>query len=107
MREYELLVIMNPDLEETAAIDLVERLLTDTEATLANREVWGLRTLAYPINRQNRGRYILFRVNIDDPTKLTTLQQELLIHQDEIMRFSLVASRAKDSQTEAEDKLGE
>jgi small subunit ribosomal protein S6 len=66
MREYEVAVIYHPDLE----IDLdgarkkVEKVMTDLKATIDKADVWGKRKLAYPIEKQENGIYIFYRVTM-------------------------------------------
>jgi small subunit ribosomal protein S6 len=60
MREYEVALIIRPDVEEEAQQQLVERLseiLTADGGQVDNVETWGRRRLAYEINGVNEGYY--------------------------------------------------
>lgn len=85
---YELLVIFEPDQNETEVLKLVDRMLSDAKATSVDRDVWGLRTLAYAINGQTRGRYVIY-TSLLDQQSVKGLRNELQVKQDEIMRFML------------------
>lgn len=60
MREYEVALIIRPDVEEEAQQQIVERLsevLTADGGQIGNVETWGRRRLAYEINKVNEGYY--------------------------------------------------
>ncbi|MGB9682896.1 MAG: 30S ribosomal protein S6 [bacterium] len=62
MREYELMCILNPDLEESRIDELVTRLqevVTSSGGELQGVEKWGKRHLSYPIKRFYSGYYLL------------------------------------------------
>ena len=70
MRDYELMVVLDPNLEETAIEALntrVQTLATQRGGTVDNVDVWGRRRLAYPIGRYRDGVYILSRLNLPPP----------------------------------------
>jgi len=64
-RNYEALVILDSTLEEEARNELSGRLknLIESNGTLENFDEWGSRKLAYPINKQNEGYYVLVEFN--------------------------------------------
>ena len=62
MRRYEVLYIVHPDLtdEEIKAVsDRYSELVTAQKGTIVKVEDWGQRRLAYDINKQGKGSYIL------------------------------------------------
>lgn len=61
--KYETIFIVNPKLEEAAAIAVVDKFKSLVEANGTNVEVedWGKRRLAYPIEDQTEGVYTLVR----------------------------------------------
>lgn len=64
LREYELVYILQPEMNEEAILDLNERLsqvVSDQQGTMTTTELWGRRTLAYPINKVFEGHYVLHR----------------------------------------------
>jgi small subunit ribosomal protein S6 len=67
MREYELVFIVHPDLDETATTDIVERItgwITESGGTVDKVDPWGKRKLAYPIRKQTEGQYFLFMTHM-------------------------------------------
>lgn len=68
MRDYELVMIISPeaDEEETAAtIERVAGLITGHGGSISEQETWGLRRLAYPIQRFQEGNYVLTRFALE------------------------------------------
>ncbi|MDE0301427.1 MAG: 30S ribosomal protein S6 [Candidatus Poribacteria bacterium] len=62
MREYELVLIINPDLEEAETESLIERIKTNIESNggeVLKVDAWGRRRLAFPIKKNNDGYYVL------------------------------------------------
>ena len=60
MREYELMVILNPEVEERAVEPTLKKFLevvTKDGGTVDNVDTWGRRRLAYEINKKAEGLY--------------------------------------------------
>jgi small subunit ribosomal protein S6 len=67
------------------AVDKFEKLLVDNGATISNREEWGLKRLAYPIQGKTTGFYALLQFDAE-PTVVATL--ETAYRRDEkVVRF--------------------
>lgn len=85
-------MILNPVLSQEQVSETVEKfkkILTDSGAEIVHENNWGLRKLAYPIQKKNTGFYYLteFRSNGEIISKL-----ELEYKRDErVMRFLTVA----------------
>ncbi len=65
MRQYELIIIVQPDLDEettTGVIDRVKGLITDSGGEILNTELWGSRQLAYSIQKFREGYYVYMDV---------------------------------------------
>lgn len=92
-RKYELMIIIDPDEPEKKVLETVEKLLTDAQLQIAKQDIWGLRTLAYPIKKKNRGRYAILNLQTDLSPKITELNSELLM-QDGIMRHVIRKAHA-------------
>ena len=63
MTNYELMFIINPTLEEekkNAVVEKVTEIITNGGGEVSKTEVWGMRKLAYPINYENEGNYVLW-----------------------------------------------
>ena len=62
MREYEIMMVLRPDLEEEVIKSVVERfvnIITDNNGEVTAIEPWGKRRLAYEINDYKEGFYVL------------------------------------------------
>ncbi|GAB6137166.1 30S ribosomal protein S6 [Halanaerobaculum tunisiense] len=60
MRKYETMFIINPDLEEEATEELVERVtdaIANYEGEVVNLDEWGTKELAYEVNDHQAGYY--------------------------------------------------
>ena len=62
---YEVVFILNPNLDEEATAAMVAKFktLVEQNGTLAEVEEWGKRHLAYPINDLTEGYYVLMTFN--------------------------------------------
>ena len=62
MRAYEMMIILDPSLEERTVGSSMEKILKQVTAaggTVDNIDVWGKRTLAYQINKNDEGIYVV------------------------------------------------
>lgn len=70
MKKYEIMYILNASLTEEERVALQEKLhatLTSNGDTIeVNEKDWGLRELAYPINFQTNGYYVVVSVDAKD-----------------------------------------
>ena len=68
MRSYELAFIVHPEVDGddlTAVVDRVKDLVERNGGTVTQIEPWGLRRLAYPVQRQWEGQYVLMRLELE------------------------------------------
>ena len=68
MRNYELVCIFQPELDETAfkgAVERVQSWITEAGGSVDKTEVWGRRKLAYIIHKQTEGQYVLMNITLD------------------------------------------
>ena len=88
MNKYETVFILTPvlsDAQMKEAVDKFKKVLTDNEATIVNEEEWGLRKLAYPIQKKTTGFYNLLEFDAE-PTVVAKL--ETAFRRDEkVIRF--------------------
>lgn len=92
MREYELVVIFHPDLDENAMTDLINRIagwITEDGGEIVKTDIWGRRELAYLIRKQKYGQYVLFQTKMDP--KLGMTLERNLGYLEPVMRFLIVA----------------
>lgn len=90
MRKYELVCIVQPDLDETAfneAVDRVKGWITDAGGNVDKIDVWGKRRLAYPIRKQLEGQYVLLNVTL--PATATAELERNIRFLEPVMRHML------------------
>lgn len=71
MRHYELMLILDPELEDRSVDTTVEKLLKVVPAdggTVDNVDVWGRRRFAYEINKKAEGTYVSW-ISTPSPTR--------------------------------------
>lgn len=91
MRDYELMTIHRPDLAENdveAKIQELETFLTNSEAELTKRDIWGKRRFAYEIDHISEGYYavLTFRAGTDAIASV----DRMLSLADEVVRHKIV-----------------
>lgn len=92
MKNYETVFILNPVLSEEQAKDTVEKfvkVLKKGNANILNQESWGLKKLAYPINKKSTGFYNLIEFAAET-TLINTLETEYR-RDESVMRFLTTA----------------
>ncbi len=68
MRDYELVVIVNPEIEGEAmsgVVDKLSRFITDMSGVVEKVDQWGKRRLAYPIGHSVEGNYMFARFKLE------------------------------------------
>lgn len=68
MTLYELGVIIDPEIDpddETATLERLEKLITDSGGEMVAKDAWGRRALAYPIRKKNHGVYHFWKFECD------------------------------------------
>lgn len=88
MNQYETVFILTPVLSDVQMKEAVEKfkdVLKQNNAEIVNEEMWGLRKLAYPIQKKSTGFYTLIEFN-GEPTIVKRL--ETAFRRDErVLRF--------------------
>lgn len=88
MREYELIYIIDPDLEEEAVVATIDRftqLATGQGAEVVNVERWEKRKLAYEIKDKREGTYVVMELRaqpaaIAEVERVLKLSEAVLRH---------------------------
>lgn len=95
MNEYELTVLIHPDLETDldAPLTVVRKLVTDNGGEIVSEEAWGKKKLAYRIKGQDFAVYQYMDVKLpsDAPLKISNT----LNITDGVMRYLLVKADLK------------
>ncbi len=91
MRDYELMVVMNPDLDDQGIEQTTERirsLVTARGGEVTDLQPWGRRRLAYPIDKLRDGIYAVAKLKLE-PTATEPLDRSLRLNET-VIRHLLV-----------------
>lgn len=92
MRNYELVCIIQPDLDESVSKEALERVqgwITESGGSVEKTEVWGRRKLAYMIHKHTDGLYVMLTISID-PKSASELERNIRFLEP-VMRHMLTA----------------
>jgi small subunit ribosomal protein S6 len=104
---YENIIVINPDCSKEEEEELLKRITTNMEkasATVAKLDDWGVRKLAYPIKKKDRGHYFFFL--LDMPTDKVAGLGKFYRTVDNILRHMfVVVDEAKKVPEKAPDQV--
>ena len=106
MRAYELMIIADGDLEESAVSGWVNQIGAQVEAkggSIATTDKWGKRRFAYEIKHKSEGYYAVFNL-VAEPGALDGFERSLRLA-DDIVRHKLI--RLPDREAARRGLLGE
>jgi small subunit ribosomal protein S6 len=95
MREYEIMLILPADAEDSTVDGVIERItgiLAQRGGEVRQVDKWGRRRLAYEIARQNEGFYVVARFTTE-PEGILELDRVLSLA-DEVVRFKVILRNA-------------
>ena len=115
MKEYELTVLIHPDLEVDleAPLTKVRDLITTNGGEIVREDNWGKKKLAYKINREDFAVYVYMDVKLPAaaPLKISNtlnitdeVLRYLLVTVDEKGRKALEEAKASEAASEAEEE---
>jgi small subunit ribosomal protein S6 len=109
---YEHVMIARQDLSNAQAEALIEHfgaVLSDNGGTLVDHEYWGVKTMAYKINKNRKGHYAYLRS--DAPAAAVQEMERLMRLHDDVMRVLTVKVDAHEelpsAQMQKRDDRGE
>lgn len=91
LRDYELVVILNPEIGDDVISESLERLnqgITGRGGEVVETNHWGRRRLAYPISRHFEGNYVVSQIKMD-PAEVPGFEGSLRIS-EEVIRHLIV-----------------
>lgn len=105
MKEYELTVLIHPDLEVDieAPIEKLRGLIKTNGGEIVNEDNWGKKRLAYNIKGQEFAVYVYFDVKL--PAEAPLKISNILNITDEVLRYLLVTVDEKGRKALEEAKL--
>jgi small subunit ribosomal protein S6 len=96
MRQYEMMVILDPEVEERTvqpSLDKYLNVVTTDKGTVDKVDIWGRRRLAYPIQKKNDGIYAVINFT-SEPATAKELERQLGLNES-ILRTKLLRPDAK------------
>ena len=88
LNHYETVFILTPvlsDVQMKEAVDKFKAVLTDNGGIITNEENWGMRKLAYPIQKKSTGFYSLLQFDVE-PAVIATLETQFR-RDERVLRF--------------------
>lgn len=95
MPKYETVFIARQDLAPAQVEQLAEKMgkiIADNGGKVHKTDHWGLKTLAYRINKNRKGHYVLFELDTP-PAALHELERNLRLSED-VLRYMSVSIEA-------------
>ena len=96
MRAYELMVILDPDLEERTvapSLDTYLNVVRNDGGTVENIDIWGRRRLAYEINKNAEGIYAVVTLQAE-PATVKELDRQLSLNES-VLRTKVIRPDAR------------
>lgn len=93
MRTYEVVLIVNPELDEDAlngVVDRVKNWITESGGTVTKVDMWGKRRMAYIIRKQREANYVLIVAELN-PSSTAELERNLRFLEP-VMRYMLIVN---------------
>lgn len=86
MRKYEVMVLIDSDVDERQVPALVEKhleVITNGGGTVDNTDIWGRRRLAYDINKKSEAIYAVLQITAEPATvsemdRLMTIDEKIV-----------------------------
>ena len=103
VRDYELMYIVRPDVDDDAlraAVDSVRTLVEGQGGEVRKTTMWGKRRLAYEVSHLRDGHYVIVEMRLDG-SKVAAVERALRIH-DAVFRHLLVVQEAPSAEIEGE-----
>ena len=91
MREYEMMIILSPNVDERNLSTNVQKLLQvvpNEGGELEKVDIWGRRKLAYDINKHSEGLYVVVDMKAT-PAPASELDRQLSLNED-VLRIKLL-----------------
>ncbi len=95
MRRYEVMVILDPDLEERTvapSLDTFLNVVKNDGGTVENVDIWGRRRLAYEIKKKSEGIYAVLDLTCN-PAAVAELDRQLTLNES-VLRTKVMRTDA-------------
>ncbi|HYJ69388.1 MAG TPA: 30S ribosomal protein S6 [Nocardioidaceae bacterium] len=91
MRRYEVMVILDPDLEERTvgpSLDQYLNLVRQDGGNVETVDIWGRRRMAYDINKRSEGIYAVIELDAE-PATVKELDRQLTLNES-VLRTKVI-----------------
>ena len=91
MRHYELMVILDPELEErtvTPSLETYLKIIKDSGGTVDKLDVWGKRRMSFEILKKSEGIYAVVDMHCE-PAAIKELERQLNLNES-VLRTKLI-----------------
>ena len=108
MSFYETLYIVDPNLENTSlekTMDEIGKELEKTKSKIINHRVWGKKRLAYPIERQKYGSYILMQFESGDQEKMIDYDTWMRLNNSVLRHMTVLLDQEPDVHIEKKPEV--
>jgi small subunit ribosomal protein S6 len=106
MRPYEIMIILDPELEEAkvgATLDRFFKIVADADGTVERRDIWGKRRLAYDILKRSEGIYAV--VNFTATPAVASELDRVLNLSETVLRTKLLRAELPAAAEEAPEPV--
>jgi small subunit ribosomal protein S6 len=96
LRAYELMVILDPDLEERTvapSLDTYHNVVRNDGGSVENVDIWGRRRLAYEIDKNAEGIYAVVSLQAE-PATIKELDRQLSLNES-VLRTKVIRPDAR------------
>ena len=96
MHQYELMVILDPEIDERTVAPSLDKFLNvirNDGGTIENVDIWGKRRLAYEINKKSEGIYAVVNFT-SEPATAKELDRQLNLNES-VLRTKVLRPDAK------------
>ncbi|RDV45933.1 30S ribosomal protein S6 [Leifsonia sp. ku-ls] len=110
MHQYELMVILDPEIDERTVAPSLDKFLNvvrNDGGTIDNVDIWGRRRLAYEINKKSEGIYAVVQLTAEgDTTKELDRQLKLseAVMRTKVLRAEEAIAQVAAAQKRADEK---
>lgn len=91
MALYEVTFVVRPDMgkpDVTKLTETLSKIVTDAKGSVVKNEYWGIRTLAYKINKLGKGHYTMLGLDCSADA-LRELERQIGINEDIIRKLTV------------------
>ena len=103
---YETVFIARQDMTPAQVDELAKSfadIITDAKGKILKQDNWGLRTLAYRINKNRKGYYVLFNMDAPAPAMIE-MERRMRLNEDVLRYMTIRVEEFIDNTKTAEEK---